>query len=123
MTRPGVVAAASTASLSASACIPAGAAAHRPEHFFAPCPRGLEQVFADELHELGIAAPAAVPGGVAFSAGMDAVYRVNHWSRIASRVLLRVAEGSYANEEDIYQLALAQDWRKWFETSYQPVNT
>ena len=91
----------------------------RPEQFFAPCPRGLEQVFADELRELGIAAPAAVPGGVAFSAGMDAVYRVNHWSRIASRVLLRVAEGSYANEEDIYQLARKVPWEDWFK----PVQT
>ena len=89
------------------------------EQFFAPCPRGLEQVFADELRELGINAPAPVPGGVGFAAGIDAVYRINHWSRIASRVLLRVAEGSYANEENIYQLARTVRWEDWF----QPVQT
>ena len=87
--------------------------------FFAPCPRGLEQTFADELIELGIDTPAAVPGGVAFTAPLDAVYRVNYWSRIASRILLRVADGEYRSEEDIYQLARQVRWEDWFK----PVQT
>jgi putative N6-adenine-specific DNA methylase len=89
------------------------------EQFFAPCPRGLEQVFADELRELGIEAPKVVPGGAGFAAPLDAVYRINYWSRIASRVLLRVAEGEYATEEDIYQLAREVKWENWFK----PVQT
>lgn len=87
--------------------------------FFAPCPRGLEHTFVDELIELGIDTPAAVPGGVAFAAPLDAVYRVNYWSRIASRILLRVADGEYRNEEDIYQLARQVRWEDWFK----PVQT
>lgn len=89
------------------------------EQFFAPCPRGLEEVFVDELRELGIEGPTAVPGGVAFAAPLHAMYRVNYWSRIASRVMLRVAEGTYANEEDIYQLARKVAWENWFK----PVQT
>jgi putative N6-adenine-specific DNA methylase len=89
------------------------------EQFFAPCPRGLEAPFVEELLELGIEAPLAVPGGVGFAAPLEAVYRVNHWSRIASRILLRVAEGEYGAEEDIYQLARGVAWEDWFK----PVQT
>ena len=89
------------------------------EHFFAPCPRGLEQVLADELRELGIADPAPVPGGVAFTGPRDCLYRINLWSRIASRVMLRVADGTYRSEEDIYQLARQVKW----EEHFTPVQT
>ena len=90
------------------------------EHFFAPCPRGLETVLADELRDLGIAAPAPVPGGVGFSGPRDCVYRVNLWSRIASRVMLRVADGTYRGEEDIYQLARTVKWEDHFAPDLQP---
>ena len=58
-----------------------------PEHFFAPCPRGLEGVLAAELERLGGAAVAATDGGVGFAGGLDLVYRANLESRIASRIL------------------------------------
>src|ERR1700710_1684883 len=41
-------------------------------------------------------------------------YRINLHSRIASRVLMRMAHASYKNENDIYDLALAQTWEDWF---------
>jgi len=84
------------------------------EHFFAPCPRGLEAACAAELAELGITAPKEVPGGVSYQAPFDSIYRVNLWSRIASRVLWRVADGQYRTEEDIYQLARGVRWEQHF---------
>ena len=45
---------------------------------------------------------------------MDLAYRVNLESRLASRVLWRVGGGFYATEQDIYDLALALDWPRWF---------
>ncbi|HWA38970.1 MAG TPA: THUMP domain-containing protein [Burkholderiales bacterium] len=41
-------------------------------------------------------------------------YRVNLWSRIASRVLWRVSEFQYANEHDVYAAAKAVDWTRYF---------
>jgi putative N6-adenine-specific DNA methylase len=41
-------------------------------------------------------------------------YRINLHSRIASRVLLRIAQSSYVNENDIYDLTLTQTWEDWF---------
>ncbi|QQX83882.1 class I SAM-dependent RNA methyltransferase [Cupriavidus necator] len=92
--------------------------------FFAPCPRGLESALAEELREIaampGMAALAPftvhqeVPGGVNFSGEMAAAYAVNLHSRIASRVLMRVAARGYRHEDDIYTLARGVRWEQWF---------
>jgi len=84
------------------------------EYFFAPCPRGLEGVLVGELERLGGAAVTATDGGVGFAGDLSLVYRVNLESRIASRVLWRVAGGSYRDESDIYALVHAVDWKKLF---------
>ena len=57
---------------------------------------------------------ACVAGGVAFEGGWETGYRVNLWSRIASRVLWRIASFEYANEHDVYAAAKAVDWPKFF---------
>ena len=85
------------------------------EHFFAPCPRGLEGVLAAELAALGGAAVTPTDGGVAFDGELALVYRVNLESRIASRILWRVAAGSYRDETDIYELVHAVDWKRLFQ--------
>lgn len=84
------------------------------ERFFCPCPRGLEQALAVELSELGIVADEIVPGGLGFSGQWTACYRVNLWSRIASRVLWRVGESRYRTEDDVYRAAVALPWPSWF---------
>ena len=66
-----------------------------------------------ELAELDIGA-SAVPGGVAFSGGWGACYRANLWSRIASRILWRIAEFGYRNEQELYAAVRALDWPRYF---------
>lgn len=63
---------------------------------------------------LGATDAAGVAGGVAFSGSWETCYRVNLWSRIASRVLWRVAEFGYRNEQDLYDAAHALDWPRYF---------
>ena len=86
---------------------------------FAPCPRGLEDALVaelvDPLGELSLAGASATAGGVHFAGSWADVYRVNLHSRIASRVLVRVAHDRYRSEDDIYRLVLAQDWMRWFD--------
>lgn len=43
---------------------------------------------------------------------------LNLHSRIASRVLLRIAQSSYRHEEDIYRLAVKQAWEKVWRRKY-----
>lgn len=85
--------------------------------FFAPCPRGLEQVLDNELRELGIPATTAMAGGVGFQAPWATMYWVNLWSHIASRVLWEAGHRAYRNEEDIYRAAHDLPWPDWFLSS------
>jgi putative N6-adenine-specific DNA methylase len=87
---------------------------NRSESFFASSPRGLEALLLKELESLGAQDARGVAGGVAFSGDWQVCYRVNLWSRIASRVLWRVGEFDYRNEEEIYAAAKAIDWPKYF---------
>ncbi len=59
---------------------------------FAVTPPGLEDITRAELFGLGINQPRAVLGGVEFAGFLTHLYRVNLWSRTASRVLVRLGE-------------------------------
>ncbi len=59
-----------------------------PQRLFAGCTPGLEEALAEELGALGYSGEV-VGGGCEFQGDLQ---HVNLWSRVASRVLLRVAE-------------------------------
>ena len=84
------------------------------EHYFASSPRGLEPLLLAELTGLGARNAAAVPGGVAFAGDWRVCYAANLWSRIASRVLWRVAEFDYRDESDLHEAARKVDWMRLF---------
>lgn len=83
-------------------------------HFFAPCPRGLESLLAEDLAAAGGKQIVSAPGGVHFRGDREACYRANLESRIATRVLWRVAQGGYQDEEDVYRLAHGVPWHQLF---------
>ncbi|GLR12657.1 ribosomal RNA large subunit methyltransferase L [Chitinimonas prasina] len=83
-------------------------------HYFAPCPRGLEGVLAEELAQLGALGIAPTDGGVAFHGDWALMYRANLHSRIASRILWRLVDKSYRSEDDIYKAARALEWPELF---------
>ncbi|AGZ27539.1 THUMP domain-containing class I SAM-dependent RNA methyltransferase [Burkholderia pseudomallei] len=92
--------------------------------FFAPCPRGLEAALAAELAQIAARhaiapydAGAQVPGGVHFRGAWAAGMAANLHSRLASRVLLKIAHRPYRNEQDVYALALEQPWERWFAST------
>ncbi|MGZ8289615.1 MAG: THUMP domain-containing class I SAM-dependent RNA methyltransferase [Telluria sp.] len=91
--------------------------------YFCPCPRGMEAALAEELGEIAqqcttMKVHNQVPGGVHCSGDLTDSYRINLHSRIASRVLMRMGHSSYANENDIYDLVLAQQWEDWFDVDH-----
>jgi putative N6-adenine-specific DNA methylase len=59
-------------------------------HCFAVCAPGLEALVADELATLGVRRSRAHAGGVTFDATTRQLYAANVWSRIATRILVRV---------------------------------
>jgi putative N6-adenine-specific DNA methylase len=83
-------------------------------HYFVTCPRGLESLLAEDLAGAGGKDIAAVAGGASCSGDLETGYRINLESRIATRVLWRIAQGGYRNEADIYRLAHDVDWSRQF---------
>ena len=84
------------------------------QRFFATCPRGLEQLLSEDLVAAGGREIKIVPGGGSCSGTLEVAYRANLHSRIATRVLWRIASADYRNEADIYKLANDLDWSKLF---------
>ena len=97
--------------------------------FFVVCPGGLEVPLAQELAEiarrpeckaLGVwvidPTPTSPTGGVGLAAPISAAMALNLHSRIASRVLLQMAQAPYRQEEDLYKLASGLAWEEWFSS-------
>ena len=95
--------------------------------FFVVCPGGLEVSLAQELAEiaarpeckaLGVwvidPTPTSPTGGIGLAAPLSAAMALNLHSRIASRVLLQMAQAPYRQEEDLYKLASGLAWEEWF---------
>lgn len=85
--------------------------------FFAPCPRGLEGVLEQEIHDLGVPNTTKTDGGVSFQAPWSTMYWINLKSHIASRVLWEVGQAPYRSEDDVYHAAYRMPWPDWFTPS------
>lgn len=85
---------------------------HDPPHLFATAPLGLETLLASELSAFGAAAVRARRSGVAFQGTLELAYRVCLWSRLANRVLLKLATFPAATPEALYRGVQTVDWRE-----------
>jgi putative N6-adenine-specific DNA methylase len=83
---------------------------------FAPCPRGLEALLADEITALGASAVRISPGGVAFEGDAAMVCQVNLRSRLASRVLRQVGAGRCRDEDELGRVAASVPWEQFMTT-------
>ena len=88
---------------------------------FAVAPPGLEDLTRGELFSLGINHPRAVPGGVEFEGFLAHLYRVNLWSRAASRVLVRLGEFHALNFAELRRKAADLPWENFLRPD-QPVS-
>lgn len=78
--------------------------------YFATCPKGLEYLLVDELKAMGAEGVREALAGVYFEGPIGIAYRACLWSRLASRILLPIAEFACANEEALYAGVQAIDW-------------
>ncbi len=77
--------------------------------FFVTAPRNLEDLLAEELKGLGLAT-SGTHGGVAFEGTVADACRVCLWSRIANRVLMKLAVCPADTSEALYSGIRAIDW-------------
>jgi putative N6-adenine-specific DNA methylase len=86
--------------------------------YFATCPRGLEALLQAELQAAGAKDIKPTDGGVGFAGELGVCYSANLHSRIATRILMQVARGNYATEDDLYQAAYKLNWPNWFDVKH-----
>ena len=79
---------------------------------FLPCAAGAEPLLADEAFAF-VGNAQAVRGGVVVRGDATSAMRLNLESRLAQRVLWLVAEGPYAHEHDLYDIARGVRWSDW----------
>lgn len=83
--------------------------------FFASCPRNLEALLADELRGLGVGTAVEGRGGASFRGDLAAAYRACLWSRVASRILLPIAEFPAPTPEALYAGIQRIPWQEHFD--------
>ena len=79
---------------------------------FAIAAPGIEPWLARELRALNLAARED-HGGVSFDATLEEIYRANLWSRLASRIIVRVAEFRVRALGELVRRAGAIPWEEW----------
>ncbi len=78
--------------------------------FFASCAKGLEYLLVEELRALGAESPREALSGVGFEAELQGALEVLMQARLASRLLLPIADFECIDEGQLYNGALAVDW-------------
>ncbi|MEM9136977.1 MAG: THUMP domain-containing protein [Cyanobacteria bacterium P01_F01_bin.42] len=88
------------------------------EHYFATVARGLEELAAQELQELG--AKKVQPGfcGVSFKGDRALLYRTNLWARLPFRILRRLQHVSCRTAEELYNGIQTIDWSDYLNPDY-----
>lgn len=77
---------------------------------FVTCPKGVEDLLAGECKQLGLAGVVSTHGGVYCKGALEHAYRLCLWTRVASRVLLKLHAFPVKNHEDLYRGVQAVDW-------------
>ena len=80
--------------------------------FFATCPKGLESLLTDELKNLGAIELQETVAGVAFKGELATAYRACMWSRLASRIMLQLADFTMRDDMDLYLGAANIEWEQ-----------
>jgi len=79
-------------------------------NFFVTCPKGIEQLLAEELQVLGAEAVRQTVAGVSCQGDLALGYRICLWSRLGSRVLMPLAEGVVKDADQLYAVVQQVGW-------------
>jgi 23S rRNA (guanine2445-N2)-methyltransferase / 23S rRNA (guanine2069-N7)-methyltransferase len=78
--------------------------------FFATAPKGMVDLLARELIQIGAQQVKESRGGVHFSGDLETAYRACLWSRLANRILLPLADFAAPSTDALYQSVKAINW-------------
>ncbi len=84
--------------------------------FFVTCSKGFEDLLLKELDNLKIETAEQAYSGVSFTGSLEQAYKVCLWSRLASRVFLKLKTFAAENDEQLYNGVQTINWLEHIET-------
>jgi len=84
--------------------------------FLALTSPGIEILLAEELQKLGASNITQKPEGVYFSAELNNAYKICLWSRLASRILLKIEQFDCDSVKSLQAAASSVEWSSWFNS-------
>ena len=85
------------------------------KQLFATTARGFEELLKSELTELGVQDAKVAQGGVHYWADDETLYRTLLWSRLSSRILLRIVQAKVFSDLDLYSAVVGVNWLDYFD--------
>lgn len=85
--------------------------------WLAVCPKGVEQLLADEISGLGGTVERVTHLGVFWQGDLNAAYQFCLWSRLATRLLLKLHESQVETADELYQSAISVNWPQVFSVN------
>lgn len=83
-------------------------------NYFSTCPKGVEDMLVYECEQLGLSEIFQQVAGVSFKGTIEDAYKLCLWSRLASRVLLRLSSFPASDYEYLYEGVKKIDWPSHF---------
>lgn len=84
------------------------------QEFLALTSPGIEVLLSDEIKNLGGFNVVQKPEGVYFNASIATGYKVCLWTRLATRVMLKLGEGDALNKDKLFETASSVNWPEVF---------
>ena len=78
--------------------------------FFITCAKGVEDLLLKECQLAGVNDAIQLVGGVSFRGELRHAYHLCLWSRVASRVLLKLSQSDVSDYDSLYAAVSAIDW-------------
>ena len=80
--------------------------------WLATCPKGMEQLLADELEAIGASEIKQTVAAVHFQGSLEVAYKACLWSRIANRILMPLLSFKLDSTDDLYSHAVEIPWEE-----------
>ena len=80
--------------------------------WLATCPKGMEQLLADELEAIGASEIKQTVAAVHFQGSLKIAYKACLWSRIANRILMPLLSFKLDSTDDLYKHSVEIPWEE-----------
>ncbi|MGL1956949.1 MAG: bifunctional 23S rRNA (guanine(2069)-N(7))-methyltransferase RlmK/23S rRNA (guanine(2445)-N(2))-methyltransferase RlmL [Colwellia sp.] len=86
------------------------------QQFLALTSSGIEVLLSDEIKKLGGEQVVQKPEGVYFTASMAIGYHICLWTRLATRIMLKIGEGDAKDKDELFTAASTINWPELFSS-------